>query len=599
VTPVPGHEIRTNQEEASGYRLATLDWEFPQPRKPEFIWRFTAIIACKESQVELAILIQVQWRSFAVRPFHVVLEGDNPLVWTPRLLSSVLGGWSCRLGGQPVPTQPRMLQAAEVEAFVNDILLNGQRALPILLLALGEQLAVDANVLQGMQNRLLGLAEVAALADQAAADRLTECLGPERSCAGGLIRIYWPGFTKDAPPAAHPLDVAERVLPALASKQLETHYLLVFAPTSGHGFRESALVRAARDAVILERNQHSRRTAADDRRLASIEAELAQARSALGHSRRELENELREIRAARDEFRQEAKAAQRQAQAATKRAADAEAEVREVRASRDKLRQERDAAEQRLAALQTQLQGVQAQLEALQTSAAPILAPSGESFEDLMAELERGWDENARLQAALEDARGKVDALEAELHDYRENWALVTGITEEEPPPPPLPVPPPKAERTFDSVAHAVRVAAEEFADVLVVWEDAYRSAERSTSKVSGKVFRALQAIAEVGREYFRAQRSGAPLGRVDQAFSRRIPFKYSAFESQTTMSMYGEQRVFHHLGKSRQMQRHLTLSGGGETSNCLQIYFDFDEESERVLIGYCGRHLPYYSQRT
>jgi len=37
----------------------------------------------------------------------------------------------------------------------------------------------------------------------------------------------------------------------------------------------------------------------------------------------------------------------------------------------------------------------------------------------------------------------------------------------------------------------------------------------------------------------------------------------------------------------------------GGQTNNCLQIYFEFDHESERVLIGYCGRHLPYAGQRT
>jgi hypothetical protein len=45
-------------------------------------------------------------------------------------------------------------------------------------------------------------------------------------------------------------------------------------------------------------------------------------------------------------------------------------------------------------------------------------------------------------------------------------------------------------------------------------------------------------------------------------------------------------------------MQRPLTL-GGGDTNNCLQIYFDFDDASQHVLIGYCERHLPYYRQRT
>jgi hypothetical protein len=126
---------------------------------------------------------------------------------------------------------------------------------------------------------------------------------------------------------------------------------------------------------------------------------------------------------------------------------------------------------------------------------------------------------------------------------------------------------------------------------------DAYRSAEESPFSSPAKVFQALEAMAEVGRAYFESRNGGPPLGRIDQAFLRRIPFKYTGFESQTTRSLFGEERVFHHGGESRQMQRHLTL--GGTTNNCLQIYFEFDEPTQRVLIGYCGRHLPYARQRT
>ncbi len=101
-----------------------------------------------------------------------------------------------------------------------------------------------------------------------------------------------------------------------------------------------------------------------------------------------------------------------------------------------------------------------------------------------------------------------------------------------------------------------------------------------------------------MGRAYFQAKDGGPPLGPVERAFACRVPFKYTGFESHTTLSMYGDERVFHHGEQSRQMQRHLTL-GGGDTNNCLQIYFDFDDASQRVLIGYCGRHLPYHRQRT
>ncbi|MBX9625130.1 MAG: hypothetical protein K2X82_15090, partial [Gemmataceae bacterium] len=160
--------------------------------------------------------------------------------------------------------------------------------------------------------------------------------------------------------------------------------------------------------------------------------------------------------------------------------------------------------------------------------------------------------------------------------------------------PPPTAEPPPAA----GTVAEALAAAAARFPDVLVVWQDAVRSAVESRFASPDQAYRALAAIAEVGRGYFAARDGGPPLGPVDQAFRRRTPFKYAGFESRTTLGMYGEARVFRHGGEARPMQRHLTL-GGGQTNNCLQIYFDFDDAARRVLIGYCGRHLPYSRQRT
>ena len=45
-------------------------------------------------------------------------------------------------------------------------------------------------------------------------------------------------------------------------------------------------------------------------------------------------------------------------------------------------------------------------------------------------------------------------------------------------------------------------------------------------------------------------------------------------------------------------MFKHLTL-GGGDKVNCLQIYFEADDEVGNMDIGYCGEHLPYAKQRT
>jgi hypothetical protein len=263
----------------------------------------------------------------------------------------------------------------------------------------------------------------------------------------------------------------------------------------------------------------------------------------------------------------------------------ATAEARQAQEERDRLRQECDTARQVIRSLQADLSSLR---DAAQERGAS-------SFDELAVELERAWDDNRRLTADIEAERQRLAELRDELRVHQENWTLFAASRGTEGRAP-APVPP--SERTFADAAGALQAAAEDFADVLVVWEDARRSAEQSPFRTPGKVYRALESIAEVGRDYFQARDGGAPLGPVERAFACRVPFKYSGFESQTTLHLYGAERVFHHEDDSRQMQRHLTL-GGGDTNNCLQLYFEFDDASRRVLIGYCGRHLPYHRQRT
>jgi hypothetical protein len=379
---------------------------------------------------------------------------------------------------------------------------------------------------------LLGLAQVAALANETAVRRLTELLGPERSCAGALGRIYWPGFTRDGPPAEHTLFRIEELRRQAKGQSMDTFLLINLFQLFAARYREGALLTAAR--LALERDRDAWRRAA-----AAAERDLAAAGEAEGRARQEC----------------------------------------------DRLRQECATARQVIRSLQ-------GDLAAARDAAAPARP---ETFDELAAELERAWDENRRLAAEAEATRQEAAELRAELRVHQENWAL---FREAQPVSALAPGSAGGHGRQFATVADALRAAADEFGDVLTVWEDAARAAAASPFGMPAKVFQALEAIAEVGRAYFLARDGGPPLGPVEHAFACRVPFKYTGFESQTTLSLYGAQRVFHHGERSRQMQRHLTL-GGGTTNNCLQIYFDFDDDSRRVLIGYCGRHLPYHRQRT
>lgn len=539
ISPRAGHEIRADQEECATHQLATLDWEFADQRDPSLTWRFSCVVACDAQVVQAALVVQLASLAPALRPLHYRIDESNPLAaFKISLLAKLLNGWPCRIEGQPVPTEAQLLGADQIEAFINESLVNPGRVLPVIVLAPDGEAPPDDDALGYLLGRVVGFAQVTALADQPAVDRLTQLLGAERSCEGG-VRIYWPGFTRDAPSSYHIFrNFAQIKADPCSLGQSLYQSLSVY---SSDCFHEGRLIRAARAALAADRAARWRAAAT-----------------------------------------------------AAGRLPEAEAELQEARGARERFRQERDAAWQQVAALRSELADVCGQLAALQDAARPELTPGEEGFGEFAAELERAWDENERLRAEGEAVWRRVAELEADLRNSRDNLARLWEA-QGAPEVPPLS---PAGEQPLGTVADALRAAAAEFADVLTVWEDATHSAEQSLFASPAQVFRALRAIAEVGRDYFKAQDNGPPLGPVDQAFRGRVPFKYTAFESQTTLSLFGADRVFHHGEQSRQMQRHLTL-GGGQPNNCLQIYFEFDDEARRVLIGYCGRHLRFYRQRT
>jgi hypothetical protein len=544
VSPRQGHEIRSEVRECATHALATINWEFEDKQDTNVLWHASCALACDGQLAQAAAVVEALSRAFVLRQLAFRLSTSNPAAKLAFPLCELAQTFTCRVGGLPVPLRAPLLRINDVERFVRKVLLNPERVLPVFLLGPGAPVPVADADLQRLQRTVFGHAQVAALANRPAAQRLTAVLGPERSLEGVVARMYWPGFTRDAPPEAHPAKDREGLAKTLVNETLSQQLMREFSAISAERFREGWVIRAARAALAVD--------------------------------------EARRLREAAD---------------AARRVAAAEAEQRRAVEAQERLRLEAAAARGLVQNLRNELAEARGRLEALrQLPAPPPAAPPDPTAEELAAELERAWDENERLREEWGALRRQVDELEAALRAYRENWALLR----EQPAPPPVAAaaPPPDAERPFESVAAALAAAGQEFADVLVVWEDATQSAERSLYSSPAKVFRALRAVAEVGRDYFRARAGGPPLGPLERAFAARVPFKYAGFESRTTLGLYGAERVFHHGEQSRQMQRHLTL-GGGATTNCLQIYFEFDDDARRVLIGYCGRHLPFCRQRT
>jgi hypothetical protein len=222
-------------------------------------------------------------------------------------------------------------------------------------------------------------------------------------------------------------------------------------------------------------------------------------------------------------------------------------------------------------------------------SASAERAAHTKELESLLDEVSRLERENARLATERDDAHLRAMELEETNRQLQDNIAIIgrhmpAAVTSIVSSVEAAPIPDP------DSVIEALDLAAERLGDALVVWDSARASASRSDYDRPGEVYDALLALHEVARTYFATRDAGRPMGPWDQAFAQR-GFRYAHTESQTTMTQYGKEREFTHQGRRLRMVKHLTL-GGGDKRNCLQIYFEVDEEARRFLIGHCGRHL-------
>jgi len=207
-------------------------------------------------------------------------------------------------------------------------------------------------------------------------------------------------------------------------------------------------------------------------------------------------------------------------------------------------------------------------------------------LEEAICENTRLWGENARLKSRVGELEAQLATAQANLEaTWRDPGA--EDLEEE------TASAGPRIRPTPSSVREALDAAEADSGDVLRIYASAQDSASASDFARPEDVYKALQEIADLGRAYFGAD------DRKIGLWEDRLSFKYAPTESQTTKTKHGGARNFRRGdGQHKQILRHLTL-GGGDKVNCLQIYFEPDEESGTMDIGYCGEHLPYAKQRT
>jgi len=230
----------------------------------------------------------------------------------------------------------------------------------------------------------------------------------------------------------------------------------------------------------------------------------------------------------------------------------------------------------------SELAQLRAQLEAKEQEGSQALEETEEQLLHALVQVDELKEENERLQ-------GDLDAAHENLADVARHW---DGSSESE-----ESVEAEQDDFRPDSVLEAAVEAGERYKDTLEIWNTAYDSAAESDFVRPSEVFDAFTALAELSREYFRSLDEEEAMGPWDNFFADR-GLRYSPSEHGTTMTMYGDQRTFTRGTETRTMERHLTL-GGGSRKNCVQIYFQKDQERRTIHVGYCGRHLDFASQQT
>jgi hypothetical protein len=585
--PDKGHRLVAARLVCAQHTLATVDWQITLPEDRYYTWRIAFACATDRQSVELQYQAGFGLSTLLVTPGKTEMKIQLDLIMPVKFLSSVLGMRTATIDGTPVPVAIEFLGPNDVNTYVDRILLNPKRVLPVILLAADGRFKSTPDGMQNLQHHLLGTAHLAALTSPAATERLERCLGASLACSEGVLRVYYPLLTRQSPARDHPVFHSKYFL----GKKLEPALHILAMKFLAQRVPDGPVVSAARAAVCGELSNYSEQLPSLMTRLASTEEKLGRA-----------EAQRDRIHADRDEARKslrlmEGKLAEQVrsnvAQANELQAMGVKLELCEKQLSKlltehgNTLEQLRDK-EESLVQVQRHLEILRGQRVAEQ-SETEIVGTS-----ELEAELDQAWRENDQSTAELETLRQELAAVNAELAVCKKNLDILAAATADSRPlseiaPSVMPIP-----SVPISVAEALGLASERHGDVLEVWEDAWKSAMASHFPGATRVAEALKAIAEIGRSYFSALREGHSLGPLDQAFRQRIPFKYAPCESEMTMAMYGQQRLFHDGAQRREIQRHLTLGGRG---NCLQVYFDFDEANGKVIIAYCGQHLSHYRQ--
>jgi len=244
MSPAPGHSLQRVLTQCSdGSTLWQLLWSYPSKEDARTLRRCEVTAAQVQDRLQVAVVLRLASAEHVVAPYRYDLR-------RPRLVHDLAENFSCTAGTQKVQTQPLELTAEDVNWFVEEVLYDKDRRLPIVLVTPTGFSGPPLVDPKGLSNTLLGLAQVWHALDRDATWKLTDALGEERACFNGAVRTYWPGFERHSDPFQHPLLLPGR----LAQIGMVGAWMLRgLAGMSALRFVEGEVIRHAQDCARSDR----------------------------------------------------------------------------------------------------------------------------------------------------------------------------------------------------------------------------------------------------------------------------------------------------------------------------------------------------------
>lgn len=200
------------------------------------------------------------------------------------------------------------------------------------------------------------------------------------------------------------------------------------------------------------------------------------------------------------------------------------------------------------------------------------------------------WAEYERDLARLDEARKKLEELEAENANLRANqqvfFAAEAGGSDE------LTQQQETEDLSFSSVAEAVQAAAKRCNNVEIL-DTATSAAEASPFQRPYDIFKALTDLDEIVDAWSKNRDEKGSGGDLLQHLRDRGWGKRSSMHiSVTTRGKLRSHYEFEYQGKKQLFEPHITI-GAGDPNSCASIHFIFDQERLKMVVGHVGKHLP------